>query len=47
MRELDTLHELVVISITAVVGVFFYKLAMSVLPDNIVTKPFKQVAAFL
>lgn len=44
---MDTLHELMVISITAVVGIFFYKLTMSVLPDNMITRPFKQVAAFL
>lgn len=44
---MDALFELMVISATAVVGIFLFKLAMFVLPENMVTLPGKKIAAFL
>lgn len=44
---MSNLYEVIIISINAVVGVFLFKLAVSVLPDNMVTDPFKRIAAFL
>lgn len=44
---MSALHELLVMAASAVVGLFVFKLAFGVLPDNIATRPFKQIAAFL
>jgi hypothetical protein len=44
---MDALNELIVMMFSAVVGIFLFKLSMSVLPANPVTDPFKRIAAFL
>lgn len=44
---MDALNELLIMMASAVVGIFLFKLSISVLPDNMLTDPFKKVAAFL
>lgn len=44
---MNALLEMLSIMAIAVVGVFFYKLSMAVLPANVVTDPFKKIGAFL
>lgn len=44
---MDALNEMVMMMLNAVVGIFLFKLTMSVLPANPITDPFKRIAAFL